>query len=71
MKKYKTKTGKMQFMPSLEDIEQNSTDYIGYCLACGETQEGVEPDARRYKCESCGMDKVYGGEELVLMGLCY
>jgi hypothetical protein len=41
----------------------------GFCLACGETQDGVEPDARKYECESCGESKVYGVEELVLMGL--
>ena len=45
-----------------------SGDYIGICLACGEEQEGVEPDARRYECESCGANKVYGAEELLMMG---
>lgn len=44
-----------------------SGDYIGICLACGDEQEGVEPDARKYKCESCGADKVYGAEELLMM----
>jgi hypothetical protein len=32
----------------------------GICIACGEEQEAVEPDARRHKCESCGEDAVYG-----------
>ena len=41
----------------------------GFCLACGEVAYGVEPDARKYECECCGAAKVYGGEELALMGL--
>ena len=43
-----------------------SGDYIGICIACGYEQEGVEPDARKYECEDCGEDKVYGAEELLL-----
>lgn len=42
---------------------------MGGCLACGELADGVEPDAREYTCESCGEPKVYGAEELLLMGL--
>ena len=41
-------------------------EYIGICIACGEEQEGVEPDARKYECESCGANKVYGAEELLM-----
>jgi len=41
-------------------------DYIGICIACGNEQEGVEPDARKYECESCGERKVYGAEELLM-----
>ncbi len=41
---------------------------IGACLACSELAYGVEPDARRYKCDSCGAACVYGLEELALMG---
>ena len=43
-------------------------DYSGFCTACGAHAHGVEPDARGYTCESCGADKVYGAEELVLGG---
>jgi hypothetical protein len=46
-----------------------SGDYMGFCLACGAEQEGVEPDARKYKCEACGEDKVYGCEELLIMNV--
>ena len=42
-------------------------EYIGFCTACGEQADEVEPDAREYECESCGECKVYGAEELVLM----
>jgi len=43
-------------------------DYNGICLACGEIQYGgVEPDARRYPCETCGQESVYGLEEALIM----
>ena len=41
-------------------------DDPGFCLACGAEAHGVEPDARRYKCESCGSHQVYGAEELMV-----
>ena len=44
------------------------TEDDGICVACGEDQMGVEPDAERYKCEACGERQVYGGEQLVLLG---
>ena len=28
-----------------------------------------EPDARRYRCESCGANAVYGAEELLIRGI--
>lgn len=42
---------------------------VGWCLACGEEADGVEPDAKKYVCNSCGKPKVYGMEELMMMGL--
>jgi hypothetical protein len=54
---YKAKSGKTQFMPTLEHVQEMIEDNQGFCLACGETQDGVEPDARRYKCECCGEEK--------------
>jgi hypothetical protein len=54
---------------SLEEIEDSMADDGGFCLACGEPASGVEPDARCYKCESCGEREVYGAEEIVMMGL--
>lgn len=55
----------------IEAVERHQTtlDNPGFCLACGEEVEGVEPDARKYECECecCGEKKVYGAEELLLM----
>lgn len=44
-----------------------SGNSIGFCRACGEETYGVEPDARNYKCETCGKLQVFGAEELLLM----
>lgn len=44
-----------------------SLDNPGLCIDCGHEQDGCEPDARRYKCESCGKRAVYGAEELCIM----
>lgn len=53
----------------LEQIEQAIEDYVGFCLACGAEKECCEPDARDYDCDECGERKVYGAEELLIMGL--
>jgi len=37
----------------------------GFCLNCGDEVSGVEPDARDYKCESCGERQVAGAEEIL------
>ena len=39
---------------------------MGICVACGEDQYGVEPDAEKYLCESCGTYAVYGVETLAI-----
>ncbi len=44
-----------------------SDDCRGFCIACGAEAYGVEPDARKYQCESCDSDSVYGAEELMFM----
>lgn len=45
-------------------------DNTGFCTACGAEVDGVEPDARNYKCEECGRNKVFGAEELLItMGM--
>lgn len=44
----------------------HSLDNPGFCIACGNEQEGCEPDARNYKCEACGARKVFGSDELLM-----
>lgn len=43
-----------------------SLDDPGFCIACGSSAYGVEPDVRNYRCESCGAYRVYGADELIL-----
>lgn len=71
MKAYIAKSGAKQFKPSMSEVMEAREENRGFCLACGESQDCVEPDARRYECECCGKAKVYGAEELALMGLVY
>lgn len=56
---------------SLDDIMAavESDENLGFCLACGDEAYNVEPDARKYECESCGAKQVYGAEELLMMGV--
>lgn len=68
-KTYTTKSGVKQFMPVISESELMSERTTGFCLACGNEADGVEPDARKYVCECCGQPKVYGLEELCVMGL--
>lgn len=56
-----------------ERVEAAVLDYMysmnspGFCHACGEDAYNVEPDARKYVCESCGQPAVHGAEETLLM----
>lgn len=67
MRIVKKTTGNRVAMNSAEFEEMTDT-YQGVCTACGETQEGCEPDAEKYTCESCGRSCVYGAEQLMLLG---
>ena len=71
IKPYTTRTGAKQFKPSADLLQEMANDDMGFCLACGDQQHGVEPDACKYVCTHCGAAKVYGAEELALMGLYY
>ena len=71
MKAYKAKNGAVQYMPSTSWLLGAERDSMGWCLACGAEHGCVEPDARKYPCTDCGAHKVYGHEELALMGLVY
>jgi hypothetical protein len=51
------------------EYQDLGNDYGGICVACGDpTEGGIEPDARRYSCDSCDKRAVYGIEELMLRG---
>ena len=52
----------------LEASERRMTslDDPGFCLSCGNEQGGCEPDMRNGTCDSCGKNKVYGAEELLI-----
>ena len=52
-----------------EAVEESMTDISnpGFCLNCGNEQDGCEPDAEKYKCEECGQRQVYGAEQLLIM----
>lgn len=66
---YTTKAGRTLYKPSssmLNDMDNNSE---GWCLVCGETVEGCEPDAERYKCECCNESLVFGPFALALRNL--
>lgn len=60
----------MKYTVTVEEIKNSDLNgYIGICLACGERQAGVEPDAHGYECEACGEAEVVGLEDAVICGL--
>jgi len=42
--------------------------FYGFCLACGAKVADIDPDGRKEPCPKCHAKKVYGAEELVMMG---
>jgi hypothetical protein len=71
---YTTRDGRKQFKPQVGEraYRKAAENGGGFCLACGKAAKGYcEPDARKYRCQftTCSADKVYGLEELLLMGL--
>lgn len=68
---YRAKNGHLQYKPSdaalIEIMEADNA--TGFCLACGEYVDGVEPDAEGDACPHCRAFKVYGAEELFNRGL--
>jgi hypothetical protein len=43
-------------------------DNIGFCLACGCEQHGIEPDREQSKCVNCDDLEVYAAEQILIMG---
>jgi hypothetical protein len=54
---------------TMDQFQEGEENMFGYCIACGASRDGCEPDARKYPCEECGKRAVYGAQELLLMGL--
>jgi len=54
----------------LEAVQEQmfGTENPGFCIKCGEERDGCEPDARKYHCDACGEESVYGAQELLMMG---
>ena len=55
-----------RIIAAVEDA-QTSLSNPGFCLACGEDAEGVEPDAENYLCDFCEEAQVFGAEQLLIM----
>ena len=69
--KYRARSGAEQFKPSLELAMSMDCDLQGFCLACGDVTDGVDPDAAKDACPNCGAYKLYGASELILRGLTF
>ncbi|TXH55961.1 MAG: hypothetical protein E6Q97_07625 [Desulfurellales bacterium] len=54
--------------PTIDEIQEMDDNQQGWCVNCGEVQDGCEPDACKYKCESCDKYTVYGSAWLAVMG---
>lgn len=52
-----------------QTYKQLRDDDAGLCRACWTVNYGVEPDARKYQCESCDKPQVYGIDEYLIAGL--
>jgi hypothetical protein len=50
---------------ALDLVAQDDT--TGLCKNCGAEQDGVEPDAEKYICESCNAPAVYGAEQILVL----
>ena len=48
-------------------MEQDIDTIEGVCIKCGIVHHGVEPDAEKYKCDSCETNTVYGAEQIILL----
>lgn len=66
------KSGRVFKYPRLtiQEFEELHKDYFGWCTACGDLPEGIDPDAHQYDCECCGEPRVYGFEQLNELGRC-
>lgn len=59
-------------MKKIERIEFEAAlaDDLGWCIKCEDfTTEGVEPDAREYRCSQCRTNGVFGAEEAMMQDM--
>ena len=63
------KSGKTYYLPTIELVQELDDDNAGFCIACGEAEYGIEPDAGPCECPNCGEKRLYGAAELALRGL--
>lgn len=68
MKQVMSSRGRQIWIPSLAEIEEADECGEGFCLVCGNVQGGCEPDARKYTCDVCGAQEVYGAAEFAIRG---
>jgi hypothetical protein len=68
---YTSRGGRRLFKPSIQLCMVMNGSSEGFCLACGEIQGGVEPDAHHYSCQACDETMVFGAEELVMRDLTF
>ena len=50
----------------VDDIVEFLGQDMGFCVGCGAERYNIEPDAHEFPCESCGHNRVYGAEEILL-----
>jgi predicted RNA-binding Zn-ribbon protein involved in translation (DUF1610 family) len=55
-------------MATVEDNETTLYDW-GFCVSCGEQQDGCEIDTRNYECENCGESQLFRAEEVLFMSI--
>ena len=51
-----------------ENLRKAMEFHEGFCLSCENIATDCEPDTRERRCDSCGETKVFGVEELLIMG---
>lgn len=57
---YTTKSGRTLYKVPAASLADMYDDLEGWCLVCGETVPGCEPEAVRYRCDCCGESLVFG-----------
>lgn len=65
-----TTTKKKYKFPTWKKVERAAErdDMTGFCLGCGRTHDCCEPDARRYTCQHCEQNLVFGAMECIACG---